>query len=198
MQLISIFSIDSLIGKIFKVGCIGELMRVELPEEKGNGLKVNIFNPQVKKELYEKAVKEIKGRVKNVESVVPRMATVAAVLKNTLPHYFWCGFYFAEENEMIIGPYQGTSACPNIEYSGVCGTSAKKKESVIVPNVHEFPGHIPCDERSNSEIVVPIFDKTGRVIAVIDVDSTEINAFDEIDKEYLEKHIIPILLEKED
>ena len=72
---------------------------------------------------------------------------------------------------MIIGPYQGTAACPNIAYSGVCGASAKKKETLVVPDVHKFPGHIPCDERSNSEIVVPLFDKQGRVIAVFDVDS---------------------------
>lgn len=150
----------------------------------------------LKIELYEKALTEIKERVGKVESVVPRMATVASVLKNTMPHFFWCGFYFAEENEMIIGPYQGTTACPSIAYTGVCGTAARKKDTLIVPNVHEFPGHIACDERSKSEIVVPIIDKRGMVIAVLDADSTELGAFDSIDKEYLEK-IMPILLEKE-
>jgi L-methionine (R)-S-oxide reductase len=158
---------------------------------------VNVPDAVEKRKLYEDAVEEIKDRVKDVDSVVPRMATVASVLRNNLPYYFWCGFYFAEEDEMIIGPYQGSTACPNIEYSGVCGTSAKKKETLIVPNVHEFPGHIPCDERSNSEIVVPLMDENGRVIAVLDVDSTELGAFDEVDKEFLEKHIMPILLEKE-
>lgn len=157
---------------------------------------VEVPNAEKKRELYDKALKEIKERVAGVDSVVPRMATVAAVLKNIMPHYFWAGFYFAEENEMIIGPYQGTSACPNIAYSGVCGTSAKKKETIIVQNVHEFPGHIACDERSNSEIVVPLIDDHGRVIAVLDVDSSELNAFDEVDKEFLEK-LMPILLEKE-
>ena len=156
----------------------------------------NFPSSVTKKILYNNAISEIKERVKDVDSVVPRMATVVAVLKNILPHYFWCGFYFAEEHEMIIGPYQGTAACPNIAYSGVCGASAKKKETLVVPDVHKFPGHIPCDERSNSEIVVPLFDKQGRVIAVFDVDSTFFNAFDEIDREYLEK-IMPILLEKE-
>ncbi len=124
------------------------------------------------------------------------MATVVAVLKNTMPHYFWCGFYFAEEKELVVGPYQGSSACPNIAYSGVCGRCAKKKETVIVPNVHEFPGHIPCDERSNAEISVPLLDKQKRTIAVFDVDSAEFNAFDVIDRKYLEK-IMPILLEGE-
>jgi L-methionine (R)-S-oxide reductase len=158
---------------------------------------VNLLNSDDKRVMYENAFEEIKDRVKDVDSVVPRMATVVSVLKNSLPHYFWCGFYFAEEDEMIIGPYQGTTACPNIAYTGVCGYSAKKKETIIVPNVHEFPGHIPCDERSNSEIVVPLFDKEGRVIAVFDIDSTHLNAFDEVDREFLEKKIMPILLEKE-
>ena len=159
-------------------------------------LKAETPSANRKREMYERAFNEIRERVVDVESVVPRMATVVAVLKNTMPYYFWAGFYFAEENEMIIGPYQGTSACPNIAYTGVCGTSAKKKETVIVSNVHEFPGHIACDERSNSEIVVPLFDNAGRVIAVFDVDSSELNAFDEVDKEFLEK-LMPLLLEKE-
>ena len=149
-----------------------------------------------KKELYENAIKEIKERISETHSLIPRMATVTAVLKNTLPHYFWCGFYFAEENEMIIGPYQGTCACPNIAYTGVCGAAAKGKASVVVPDVHKFPGHIACDERSNSEIVVPLLDKQGRVIAVFDADSKEKNAFDKIDKKYLEQ-LMPILLDGE-
>ena len=124
------------------------------------------------------------------------MATVAAVLKNTIPYYFWCGFYFAEEDELVIGPYQGTTACANIGYSGVCGSAVKKQEAVIVPDVHKFPGHIVCDERSNSEIAIPIKDNEGRMIGVFDVDATKVNAFDERDKKYIEK-IIPILFEKE-
>jgi len=151
---------------------------------------------ELKKALYEQSIVEIKERVKNVDSIIPRMATVASVLKNVMPHYSWCGFYFAEENEMIIGPYQGNTACPNISYSGVCGASAKRKETVIVPDVHKFPGHIACDERSESEIVVPLTDSGGRVIAVFDADSFHLSAFDELDKEYLES-ILPILLEKE-
>jgi len=151
-----------------------------------------------KKELYEKSIKEIKERVEDVDSVVSRMATVVSVLRNTMPHYFWCGFYFAEEGEMVVGPYQGSPACPNIAYEGVCGKGARAKETLIVPNVHEFPGHIACDARSNSEIVVPLIDKRGMVIAVLDIDSTELNAFDEIDKKYLENEILPIVLEKEE
>lgn len=148
-----------------------------------------------KERLYQEAYDEIRDRLRNTLGIVPRMATVAAVLKNMIPSFFWCGFYFAEEDEMVIGPYQGTTACANIAYSGVCGAAAKKKETVIVPNVHKFPGHIPCDDRSNSEIVVPVKDKEGRIIAVFDVDSSELNSFDEVDKKHLEK-IIPVVLEK--
>mgnify|MGYP001614724409 FL=1 len=154
-----------------------------------------VLDATSKKELYEEAVREIKGRLKTLEKgiIIPRMATVAAVLKNMMPHYLWCGFYFAEEKEMIAGPYQGMIACPNIPYTGVCGTAARKKQTLIVPDVHEFKGHIVCDERANSEMVVPIIEK-GMVIGVFDVDSHHINAFNEIDKKYIEK-LMPILLE---
>ena len=148
-----------------------------------------------KDSLYRAALEEIRGRLEHTTGIIPRMATVAAVLKNTLPHFFWCGFYFAEEDELVIGPYQGTSACANIAYSGVCGTAAKREETVVVPDVHQFPGHIPCDDTSQSEIVVPVKDEEGRVIAVFDVDATKVNAFDDVDKKYLEE-IIPIVLEK--
>jgi L-methionine (R)-S-oxide reductase len=164
--------------------------------ERSESSENNVLDSGKKRELYEKAIGEIKERVSGVESVVPRMATVAAVLKDIMPYYFWCGFYFSEEKEMIVGPYQGSTACPNIAYSGVCGASVKNKETVLVPNVHNFPGHIACDERSNSEIVVPLLDDQGRVIAVFDVDSSQLGAFDEIDKEFLEK-LMPVLLEKE-
>ena len=144
---------------------------------------------QNKDKLYEEAKKEIKVRLKNIEfgNIIPRMATVTAVLKSKFLNMLWCGFYFAEEDEMIVGPYQGPSACPNIKYSGVCGLSAKKKETVIVPNVHEFPGHIVCDEKSNSEIVVPLLDEEKRIIAVLDIDSANFSEFDKTDKKHLEE-----------
>ncbi len=154
-----------------------------------------MVNPKDKETLYKKAIKEIRERLVNTSGIIPRMATVAAVLKNTLPYFFWCGFYFAEEEEMVIGPYQGTSACANIAYSGVCGAAARKQATVVVPDVHKFPGHIPCDDKSKAEIVVPVADSGGRVIAVFDVDATEVEAFDQVDKKFLEQ-IIPIVLEK--
>ena len=145
---------------------------------------VAVPSAEIKIEFYNKALKEIKERVKDVDSLVSRMATVVSVLRSHLPYYFWCGFYFAEENEMVVGPYQGSPACASISYQGVCGTSARKKKTVIVPNVHEFPGHIICDEKSNSEIVVPLFGENEMVIAVLDVDSKKFNAFDETDKDF--------------
>lgn len=153
-----------------------------------------VSDSKAKKKLYKDALEEIKERVKDVDSLVSRMATVVSVLRNYLPYYFWCGFYFAEEKEMIVGPYQGSTACANIEYGGCCGTAAKNKKSLIVPNVHEFPGHIPCDKRSNSEIVVPLIGENNLVIAVLDVDSMDFNAFDDVDKKCLEEMIMPILL----
>jgi L-methionine (R)-S-oxide reductase len=159
---------------------------------------LNFVKMDNKEELYKKAKEEINTRIATLEkgNIVPRMATIVAVLKNTMPHYFWCGFYFAEEKEMIAGPYQGPSACPNIGYQGVCGASAKKKETVVVPDVHSFPGHIACDARSNSEIVVPLVDGKGRIIAVFDVDSDKKDAFDEVDRKHLEE-IMPLLLDGE-
>lgn len=152
-----------------------------------------ISDKETKKKLYKDALEEIKERVKDVDSLVSIMATVVSVLRNYLPYYFWCGFYFAEEKEMVVGPYQGSTACASIGYSGCCGNAAKNKRTLIVPNVHEFPGHITCDERSNSEIVVPLIGENDMVIAVLDVDSTELNAFDEVDKECLEEMIMPVL-----
>jgi L-methionine (R)-S-oxide reductase len=158
---------------------------------------VKMITKEEKERLYKKAIDEINDRLKNLESgiIVPRMATVCSVLKYTMPHFFWCGFYFAEEGELVIGPYQGTAACANIEYAGVCGTSARKKESIIVPDVEKFPGHIQCDPESKSEIVIPLIDKGSRVIAILDIDASEYDAFDETDEKYL-KSLVPIILEE--
>jgi len=158
--------------------------------------RIKIPSNAEKEILYKKAISEIKERISLVEGAVERMATVAAVLKDEIPYFFWCGFYFAEEEKMIIGPYQGSPACPNISYKGVCGQAAQKGQTLIIPDVHNHPGHIACDIRSKSEIVVPLFDNHNHLIAVLDVDSTEINAFNEVDKEMLEK-IMPMILEKE-
>ena len=140
-----------------------------------------------KKESYEKVLKEFKETLGESKELIPRMATLVAILKHAFPYYLWCGFYFLEEKELVVGPYQGTKACSVIGYHGVCGGAAKKKETLIVPDVHKYPGHIVCDDRAKSEIVIPVFDNDGRLVAVLDTDSDQINSFDDVDKEYLEK-----------
>lgn len=115
------------------------------------------------------------------------MATITAILLNKIEYFFWCGFYRVDGKRLIVGPYQGPAACQVLEGRGVCLAAVEIQKTIIVPDVHQFPGHIACDSRSLSEIVVPVRDKTGNVIAVLDVDSKELNSFDETDARYLEK-----------
>lgn len=122
---------------------------------------------------------------------IARYATATCLLAQAFPErFFWTGFYLidpAKTDELVVGPYQGTLGCLRIAFGkGVCGAAAAKRETVIVPDVHAFPGHIACDSRSNSEIVVPVFDASGALAAVLDVDSTALNAFDSGDQAGLE------------
>lgn len=118
------------------------------------------------------------------------MASAACILKTNLPHASWVGFYRADtekDDELVIGPYQGTLGCLRIPFGrGVCGTCAQTRQTVIVPNVLKFEGHIACDVNSASEIVVPVFDRKDNLCAVLDLDSTELNAFGEEDQKGLE------------
>ena len=106
------------------------------------------------------------------------------------PRFFWTGFYVVDPlkpDELVVGPYNGTLGCLRIPFGkGVCGACAATGETQLVPDVHAFPGHIACDSRSNSEIVVPVRDANGKLVAVLDVDSTEYDAFDKVDQEWLE------------
>ena len=116
------------------------------------------------------------------------MATINSVLANRFDAYFWTGFYRVCGDRLIVGPYIGTLGCLQIEFGrGVCGTAAAKRETVIVPDVNQFPGHIACDAASKSEIVVPVFGPEDELIAVLDVDSDQLNAFDEVDQAGLER-----------
>lgn len=120
-----------------------------------------------------------------------RYATVASMLASAFaPRFFWTGFYLvdpAKPEELVVGPYQGTLGCLRIPFGkGVCGAAALRRASVIVPDVEAFAGHIACDSRSRSEIVVPVFDREGRLAGVLDVDSTELDAFDGVDQAGLE------------
>lgn len=123
------------------------------------------------------------------DDVVAGMATTSALLHHAFGH-LWTGFYrVVERNRLLrVGPYQGSLGCLEISVGrGVCGTVARDRETIIVPDVHAFPGHIACDARSRSEIVVPVFDATGELIAVLDIDSEHVATFDEADRRGLEE-----------
>jgi GAF domain-containing protein len=116
------------------------------------------------------------------------MATINSVLAHAFPRFYWTGFYRVCGDHLVVGPYIGTVGCLQIEFGrGVCGTAAEKRETIIVPDVNQFPGHIACDPNSKSEIVVPVFAPDGQLIAVLDVDSDQLDAFDEEDQRGLEK-----------
>ena len=149
-------------------------------------------------EKYAELKTEIQSIVAGETYVPARYASAACLLAGAFkPRFFWTGFYVVDPNkpdELVVGPYQGTLGCLRIPFGkGVCGACAEKLASIIVPDVHKFPGHIACDSRSNSEIVTPVFDAAGNLAAVLDVDSTEFDAFDDEDRAGLEA-ICEILL----
>jgi GAF domain-containing protein len=116
------------------------------------------------------------------------MATINSVLSHAFLHFFWTGFYRMCGGRLVVGPYIGTVGCLQIELGrGVCGTAAANRETIVVPDVQQFPGHIACDPNSKSEIVVPVFDSEGTLVAVLDVDSDRLDAFDEEDRAGLER-----------
>jgi len=139
---------------------------------------------------YERVAKEIAAVIDGETSVIARYATAGCLLSEAFAHYYWTGFYLVDPrkpDELVVGPYQGTLGCLRIPFGkGVCGTVAETGKTLIVKDVHVFPGHIACDALTNSEIVVPVFDTAGNLAAVLDVDSTQMNAFDEDDKIGLE------------
>lgn len=141
--------------------------------------------------MYEEALREIRAIIRDEGGGqlddIAVMSTINSVLANKFSSYFWTGFYRVQGRELVVGPYIGTVGCLRIPFGkGVCGTAAERGETVIVPDVEKFPGHIACDSRSRSEIVVPVFGRGGALIAVFDVDSTEPGAFDEKDRDGLE------------
>ncbi|PVM92986.1 GAF domain-containing protein [Caulobacter endophyticus] len=140
---------------------------------------------------YAEVAEEIASVLDGEANLTARMATVASMLANSFDHYFWTGFYVvdpAKERELVVGPYQGTLGCLRIPFGrGVCGAAAATGQTQLVPDVHAFPGHIACDSRSASEVVVPVFDAEGRLLAVFDVDSDRPAAFDEVDQAWLER-----------
>jgi len=147
--------------------------------------------PADKAARYAELEEEILAVLEGEPNLTARMATVSSMLADAFPLFFWTGFYVVDPDkpdELVVGPYQGTLGCLRIAFGrGVCGTAAKDRATQIVEDVNAFPGHIACDSRSASEIVVPVSDRSGALIAVLDVDATETAAFDAVDAEALER-----------
>lgn len=136
---------------------------------------------------YELILKQAEALTKDVPFITANLANISALIYTSLDRLNWAGFYITENDELILGPFQGKPACVRIPFGkGVCGTAAATDETQLVKNVHDFPGHIACDCASNSEIVVPIH-KDGKIFGVLDIDSPELGRFTEEDKDGLEK-----------
>lgn len=138
---------------------------------------------------YKAFLPELEAILKEETDTILKMSVFAALLHEEM-NFFWTGFYRVILGELLLGPFQGTIACTHIgRGKGVCGTAWQRAETIVVPNVELFNGHIACSSLSKSEIVVPIKNKLGEIIAVLDIDSTEIGTFDDIDKYYLEQAV---------
>jgi len=138
-------------------------------------------------EQYLLLVKQIKSLLSKEDNLITNLSNFTAALKQTFSKISWVGFYLFDETKLYLGPFQGKVACTEIQIgSGVCGTSAKERKTIIVEDVDKFPGHIACDVESRSEIVVPIF-KDEKLFGVLDLDSTDYGSFNETDKKYLEE-----------
>lgn len=135
---------------------------------------------------YQTLVPQIEALTSGEPDLIANLSNIAAALRQSM-NFFWVGFYIVKNNELVLGPFQGPIACTRIAFGkGVCGASWKDKQTIIVPDVDEFPGHIACSSDSKSEIVLPAL-KNGEVALVLDVDSDQLNDFDETDKVYLSK-----------
>lgn len=140
-----------------------------------------------KESTYALLVQQAQALMENEPDEVANMANVAALIHETF-HFWWTGFYRVVDNDLVLGPFQGPIACTRIAPGrGVCGAARQRRETVVVPDVELFPGHIACSSASRSEIVVPVFDKTGNVKAVLDIDSEYLATFDDVDARYLEQ-----------
>ncbi len=149
-----------------------------------------------KRERYGRIREQLREQFAKTRDPIARMATAAALLHHKMPHYFWTGFYRLVDGVLTVGPYQGPLACQVLKaHSGVCWAGVDRGASVVVPDVHQFPGHIACDARSQSEIVIPLRDASGAVVAVLDVDSDKLNSFSEVDREELEPIVAMIYAE---
>lgn len=145
-----------------------------------------------KAEQYISLLPQIKALIDGEPDLTANLANIAAALKEQF-NWLWVGFYLVKENQLVLGPFQGPVACTRISKGrGVCGTSWENAETLIVPDVQQFPGHIACSSLSSSEIVVPVI-RNGNVVAVLDADSAALNTYDETDKKFLEEIVEQIL-----
>ncbi len=147
-----------------------------------------MMDMDTKRNRYKRVRKQLTGLFVQTKDPAARMATLCALLFHKMADFFWCGFYCLRNGELTVGPYQGSLACLVLEkHAGVCWAAIDRKATVIVPDVHRFPGHIACDPRSRSEIVIPLKNRNGEIVGVLDVDSDKPASFDEADGEELEK-----------
>ena len=140
-----------------------------------------------KEQRYQRLLNQIKELLQKSPDEQAAQATIASVLFNKMEYFFWCGFYRLDGHRMIVGPYHGPPACQILEGRGVCLASVEQQTIIVVPDVHKYPGHIACDSRSKSEIVVPVKNKLGKITGVLDVDSKDIESFTTVDAKYLEQ-----------
>ena len=135
---------------------------------------------------YERIYKQLEQLLIKTDDHNARMSSIIAVLHNKMEYFFWTGFYFLKNEKLIVGQYQGPVACQELKKDvGVCWAGINQKKAIVVPDVEKFPGHIACDSRSKSEIVLPVKNGSGDIIGVLDVDSNEYNQFDEVDEKKL-------------
>lgn len=149
------------------------------------------LSPTEKKAAYERALSAVRANLEGESNTILKMATINCILRSELPYYYWVGFYLVSGPERLsVGPYQGTLGCLHIDFArGVCGKAARERVTQVVADTHALQlgsEHIACDPNSRSEIVAPVLDKDGNLIAVFDVDSTRKGSFDDIDQAYLE------------
>jgi len=137
---------------------------------------------------YERLYKQLQDLLPKTNDPYARMSSIIAILHHKMDYFFWTGYYFLKDDKLIVGQYQGPVACQELaKNSGVCWAGINEQKPIVVPDVEKFPGHIACDSRSKSEIVLPVKDKEGNIIGVLDVDSNEYNQFDEVDEAQLIK-----------
>jgi L-methionine (R)-S-oxide reductase len=197
----AILRMDITITVKSSISCI--ILLVTTIKHSGVILMTNRSEPGVLQMQKESIYKQVEAEIYNVtegeDNIIANMASVSCLLNLAFEDFFWVGFYIVDkdkERELVVGPYQGTLGCLRISFDrGVCGAAAKSGKTQIVENVHDFPGHIACDSQTNSEIVVPVYNKKKELIAVFDVDSTKLSTFDKIDQFWLEK-ILETVFEK--